>query len=225
MNYALLKRGVATICCVATIFCAAYFQLFNSRVADDDLNHARAQEISAAAEAVRNAAVAHPHTFGIETADVTTLRTVDSVPSARPGYRHVYVAQEVNGIPISNTLLSTIVKQGIDGSDIGKDPYNNLRTSGASDGTSTRTQVVKIVSSKQASPLVKNAENCVDTNVPTLTVEEALTLAVNEVLGVNITSFRRRVLEESDTANERQKSVFEADNILPNDSHCQLAYW
>uniref|UniRef100_A0A7S2PHM1 PA domain-containing protein n=1 Tax=Skeletonema marinoi TaxID=267567 RepID=A0A7S2PHM1_9STRA len=225
MNYALLKRGVAALCC------AAYFQLFNSRVVlpSDDLllNHARAQEISAAAEAVRNAAVAHPHTFGIEKADVTTLRTVDSVPSARPGYRHVYVAQEVNGIPISNTLLSTIVKQGIDGSDIGKDPYNNLRTSGASDGTSTRTQVVKIVSSKQASPLVKNAENCVDTNVPTLTVEEALTLAVNEVLGVNITSFRRRVLEESDTANERQKSVFEAeaDDILPNDSHCQLAYW
>jgi len=230
MTYALLKRVVVAICCVAALFCAAYFQLFNSRVVlSDERKSARAQEISAAAEAVRNAAAAHPHRFGIEKADVHTLRTVDSVPSARPGYRHVYVAQEVNGIPISNTMVSTIVKlspiQSVD--DIGNDSHNNLRTSDESEGAlRTTAQVVKIVSSKQASsPLVKNAENCVDTNAPILTAEEALSLAVNEVLGVNVTSFRRRVLEEADAHSVRQKSVFEADGILINDTPCQLAYW
>jgi len=230
MTYALLKRVVVAICCVAALCCAAYFQLFNSRVVlSDELKSARAQEISAAAEAVRNAAAAHPHRFGIEKADVHTLRTVDSVPSARPGYRHVYVAQEVNGIPISNTMVSTIVKlspiQSVD--DMGNDSHNNLRTSDESEGAlRTTAQVVKIVSSKQASsPLVKNAENCVDTNAPILTAEEALSLAVNEVLGVNVTSFRRRVLEEADAHSVRQKSVFEADGILINDTPCQLAYW
>ena len=112
MTNARLKRVVAAICFAALCLCAAYFQLFN-RTAGIDLNYyakIRAKEISAAAEAVRNAAIAQPQKFGIEKGDVQSLRIVDSVPSARPGYRHVYVAQEVNGIPISNTLLSTIVK-------------------------------------------------------------------------------------------------------------------
>eukprot|EP00986_Skeletonema_menzelii_P002423 scaffold652_cov142-Skeletonema_menzelii.AAC.10 len=215
------SKKVVIICCFAALCCAAYFQLVNSRVVLPD--SVCAQEIS---EAVRNEAVAHPHSFGIEIEDVTTLRTVDSVPSARPGYRHVYVQQEVDGIPISNTLLSTIVKQGIedDGSP-GSDPSNsNLRTSSGNEGA-LRTQVVKIVSSKQASPLIKNAQTCIDTNAPRLTAEEALSFAVNEVLGVNGTSFRRRVLEEEDADSERQKSVFEADDLLQHDTPCQLAYW
>ena len=232
MTNARLKRVVAAICFAALCLCAAYFQLFN-RTAGIDLNYyakIRAKEISAAAEAVRNAAIAQPQKFGIEKGDVQSLRIVDSVPSARPGYRHVYVAQEVNGIPISNTLLSTIVKfspiQSEDDIMSLSNTDNNLRTSDESEGA-LRTEVVKVVSSKQAisSPLVKNAENCVDTNIPKLTAEEALSLAVNDVLGVNFTSFRRRVLEEADAHSERQKSVFEADGILVNDTPCQLAYW
>jgi len=229
MTYALVNRAIPAICCVAALCCAVYFQLFNSRVVlSDELHDTRAQEISAAAQAVRNAAVAHPHKFGIEKVDVRTLRTVDCVPSARPGYRYVYVAQEVNGIPISNTMLSTIVKlspvKSVD--DIDSNSHNNLRASDESEESLHNAQVVKIVSSKQAaSPLVKNAENCVDTNSPALTAEEALSLAVNEVLGVNVTSFRRRVLEEAGVHSVRQKSVFEADGLLINDTPCQLAYW
>ena len=50
-------------------------------VLPDKNNYARANEISAA-EAIRNTALVHPHGFGIEMGDISTLRTVDSVPSA-----------------------------------------------------------------------------------------------------------------------------------------------
>lgn len=226
-NYALLTRVVISICFITALGFAAYFQLFHSRVTlSDDLNSAREQARTAATEAIRNAAIAQPHKFGIEKADVHTLRVTDSVPSSKAGVRHVYLAQEINGIPISNTLLSTIVKQDIDDSSIAGNHPNNkyVRTYGQSEGA-LRTQVIKIVSSKQASPLIKNAETCVDTNAPTLTAEEALSIALKEMLGINGTSFRRRVLDEVDAASERQKSVFEADDILLNDTPCQLAYW
>lgn len=225
-NYALITRVVITICFTTALGFAAYIQLFNSRVAlSDDLGSARAQAITAATEAIRNAAIAQPHKFGIEKTDVHTLRVTDSVPSAKTGVRHVYLTQEINGIPISNTLLSTIVKQDIDDGSFGNHPSNNyVRTSGQSEGA-IRTEVVNIVSSKQAPPLIKNAETCVDTNAPTLTAEEALSVAVKEMLGVNGASFRRRVLEEVDVASKRQKSVFEADDLLLNDTPCQLAYW
>ena len=81
MDHALLnKRVVIAICCIAALCCAAYFQLFNGgRVLPDKNNYARANE----SEAVRNAALVDPHRFGIEMEDVSTLRTVSSVPSAR----------------------------------------------------------------------------------------------------------------------------------------------
>ena len=77
MDHALLKRVAIAICCIAALCCAAYFQLFNG----GPLNYARENEM--ASEAVRNAALVHPHGFGIEMEDVSTLRTVSSVPSAR----------------------------------------------------------------------------------------------------------------------------------------------
>ena len=75
MDHALLKRVAIAICCFAALCCAAYFQLL---VVPDKNNYARENE----SEAVRNAALVHPHGFGIEMEDVKTLRTVDSVPSA-----------------------------------------------------------------------------------------------------------------------------------------------
>ena len=82
MDHALLKRVAIAICCIAALCCTAYFQVFNGGrvVLPDRNNYARANEIS---EALRNDALVHPHRFGIEMEDVSTLRTVSSVPSAR----------------------------------------------------------------------------------------------------------------------------------------------
>ena len=82
MDHALLNKRVAiAICCFAALCCAAYFQLFNGGRVVLPNNYARENEM--ASEAVRNAALVHPQGFGIEMEDVSTLRTVSSVPSAR----------------------------------------------------------------------------------------------------------------------------------------------
>jgi hypothetical protein len=97
------KKVIGYLIIAAIGCCAAYFQLFSRAVITTDGPNAR--EIIAAAEAIRNAAVAQPHVFGIDKTDVHTLRFTDSVPSSKAGIRHVYIGQEVGGVPIINTVL------------------------------------------------------------------------------------------------------------------------
>ena len=236
-----LKRVIGWCIIIATLSSAAYFQLFNRTtiITSDGPN---AQEIIAAAEAIRNAAVAQPHKFGIQKADVHTLRVTDSVPSSKAGVRHVYLAQEVGGVPISNTLLSTVVAlapSSDDGDSLGDGNYHYLRATANQFATSSKSitnannkdDVVKMVSLKHGQALVKNADNCINTKIPVLSAEEALSLAVNDILGVKNANFRRRNLKADDIGHSnnkdvRQKSVFEPhDGISINDTPCQLSYW
>ena len=231
-----VKRTIGCLL-VATLCCTAYFQLFSRTIIT--FNGPNAQEIIAAAEAIRNAAVTQPHKFGIHKTDVHTLRVTDSVPSSKAGVRHVYLAQEVGGVPISNTLLSTVVKLAPSSDDISVGGGGNylrgtaaeyaMPSKSATTNTDKQNDIIKIASSKHGQALVKNADNCVNTNEPVLTAEEALSLTVSEVLGVNNVNLRRRVLK-ADNINSnkdiRQKSVFEPhDGISINDTPCQLSYW
>eukprot|EP00986_Skeletonema_menzelii_P015556 scaffold12049_cov141-Skeletonema_menzelii.AAC.4 len=240
MTFTPLKRLI-WLFFIATLLCCAYYQLFSRTIITTD--GPNAQEIIAAAEAIRNAAVAQPHKFGIQKEDVRTLRVADSVPSSMAGVRHVYIAQEVGGVPISNTLLSTVVKlapSSSDGESIDGANYNYLRASADKYATSSKKSttysndkgdIVEMVSLKHGQALVKNADNCVNTNIPVLSAEEALSMAVNEVLGIKNANFRRRNLKADDVGNNnnkdvRQKSIFEPHHgISINDTPCQLSYW
>ncbi len=232
-------RRVIWVFFITALLCCAYFQLSNrSLITYDGPN---AQEIIAAAEAVRTAAVAQPHKFGIQKEDVHTLRVADSVPSSKAGVRHVYLAQEVGGVPISNVLLSTVVKlappSDDDESKVGGN-HNYLRataneyvaSSKSTTNSNKKNDIVKMVSLKHGQTLVKNADTCINTKNPVLSAEEALSLAVNEVLGIKNVNFRRRNLKadnvDSSYKDVRQKSIFEPhDGISINDTPCQLSYW
>jgi hypothetical protein len=234
MTSATPKRVIGWCLLIGTLCFTAYFQLF-SRTIITTPEGPNAQEIIAAAEAIRNAAIAQPHQFGIDKTDVHTLRVTDSVPSSKAGVRHVYLAQEVGGVPISNTLLSTIVKLAPHG---GRSNYNYLRGTAdeyrmpsQSKTNSKVNDIVKIVSSKNGQALVKNADHCVNTKEPALSAGEALSLAAIEVLGVHNPNLRRRVLKADSFTNNnvkdvRKKTVFEPhDRISINDTPCQLAFW
>ncbi len=221
----------------AALLCCAYFQLSSrSVIAADGPN---VEEIIAAAEAVRNAAVAQPHKFGIQKADVHTLRVADSVPSSKAGVRHVYLAQEVGGVPISNTLLSTVVKlapSSHDGESKGGGSHSYLRATAyehvaslykSTTNSNNNNDIVEMVSLEHGQTLVKNADKCINTKIPVLSAEEALSLAVNEVLGIKNANFRRRNLKaDSNNIDVRQKTIFEPhDGISIHDTPCQLSYW
>ena len=223
MASTLLKRALLALVFAAIVCAAAFYQVFvtsNRVVVPDD----RILEIQ---EAVQIAAAAQPEQFNILEGDVHTLSVSDSVPSAKDGVFHVYVQQEAFGIPITNTLLSTIVKLAPMQGGTNSGLHSNLRASDDSVGEDI-TEVVKIIPSKESASLVKNAENCVATSTPTLTAEEALMLAVSEVLGVNDPKLHRRVLNESNENDNsvRQKSVFAAyEGISIKDTVCQLSFW
>ena len=191
---------------------------------------AKSAERLAASESVRNAAIADPNKFGIDKNDVHTIRTADSVPSAKPGVRHVYLTQEVAGIPIYNARLGTIVKMTSNHEE-NEIYYDRRKLWSDRNGAATNSDsIVTVVSSSASTSLIRNAEQCVNTHVPLLSAEETVFSAARYVLGIDSEALQFMVLKNVDDERSvggltREVVFAPLDNVSSNNILCQLVYW
>ncbi len=218
-------------CVIFAIACwLSYARVFSpqdnfTKGAIDPPSKFKNSEAKRASKAVRNAVAADPAKFGVSPQDLHTIVTDKSVPSAKPGVQYIYVTQQINGIPIQNSQLCAVAQTESSKTT----PFrHDSRRQLIGDAGDELTHVKISKPFWEGMALVKNAENCINTNKPRINATEAVQNVAIHVIGINLPLppliTQENAIDEAN--NPTQKTIFGATKgISIMDISCELKYW